>query len=251
MSRRHHSPFGWLVVALVNRRVTARAVLAQYFEGSALRAPLTRAIKHGSLVTGELCGPVYESDGRTYRPPSRRPEDDFNRSLDSLAAARFLAAWLCIAERVDPRTRKASGSALWQGHTARRLRLTARRGKPRRDGTRSAPGGVREVQRYHRPLEAAGAFESHQPNAANVPDAMRARPNAAGDQWAFNVYVVPPLPVALQQSLRRWRGEAPLVIPPRAPTSSAEQIEMPAHELATQSAALARSLSTRGVPRAT
>jgi hypothetical protein len=216
LSRRHHSPLGFAVWRLVTRRESAGSMLARLFGGSAIRAPLTRAIRHGSLVTGELCGPVYESDGRAYRPPSRLPEDDIDRDLGSLCSARILASFLLYAERTDPRTRKGSGSQMWQGNHARRLRLTTERAEPREDGTLPPPGGVREVQRYARLLVGAGVIELLQPNAANVPEGMRAHANAIGDQWAYNlVTLLHALPLALQNALRRWRGLAEIFPPPR------------------------------------
>lgn len=252
MSRRHHSPLGWLVWRLMSRRETAGAMLARVFGGSALRAPLTRAIRHGSLVDGELAGPVYESDGSTYRPPSRKPEDDITRDLDSLAAARILASFILYAERMEPRTRKASGRHCWQGNHARRLRLTTTRGDVRSDGTLPPPGGVREVQRYLRILEGAGAVHTLQPNAANVPDALRACVNGAGDQWAYNLVTIgAPLPLELQNAIKRWRGEAPALVPPRSTSSTPPNAEpLPAGELALLSAQLSITLSTRTTPRA-
>lgn len=252
MTRRYRSPLGWLVVRLVSRRESAGSMLARVFGSSpSLRASLTRAIRHGSLVTGELAGPVYESDGRTYRPPSRAPEDDLVRSLDSLCAARMLASFIMYAERIDPRTRKASGACNWQGHHARRLRLTTARGALRDDGTPSAPGGVREVQRYARLLEASGAITLQQPNAANVTDAMRARPNVAGDQWAFNIVTLgAPLPLELTNAIRRWRGEPPVIVPSSPPRAPHDAEPLPAAELATLAATLARELAMRTQPSA-
>lgn len=252
MSRRHHSPFGWLVWRLMTRRSSAGEVLATVFRDSALRPLLTRAIRHGSFVNGDLAGPVLYSDGTSYRPPSRRVEDDITRSLESLAAARVLASFLMYAERADLSTRKASGRACWQGNHARRLKLTSTRGALRADGTRAPPGGVREVQRYARILEGAGALVLLQPNAANVPDGMRAEPNAVGDQWAYNIVTIAkPLPLDLQNVLRAWRGEAPALVPPRSTSSTPPNAEpLPAGELALLSAQLSITLSTRTTPRA-
>lgn len=247
MSRRHRSPLGWLVWRLMSRRESAGQMLARVFSAApVLRAQLTRAIRHGSLVTGELAGPVYEPNGASWRPPSRAPEDDIRRSLDSLCAARILGSFLLYAERIDPRTRKASGSACWQGHHARRLRLTTERGELRADGTPSAPGGVREVQRYARLLVGAGAIELLQPNAANVPDGLRAKENAAGDQWAYNIVTLgAALPLELGNAIRRWRGEPEVrPLPSSAPSSPPNAQPLLPFELATLAAALARELAT-------
>jgi hypothetical protein len=100
----------------------------------------------------------------------------------------MLALVLMLVERLDAHG-VACGSAIWQGSLARRLGLSTRRKQ------RGGPlGGIREVQRYVAILEAAGVLKAHQPDAARVPDAMRARPRlsvvrgvSVARRWSYNV----------------------------------------------------------------
>jgi len=175
-------------------------MLQRLFAGSAARPGIERVLRHGSLVDGRIRGPLLFADGTRYRSAAMLAELDVNRSLDSLAAARLLADYLLYAERTNAISRKASGRTNWQGHHARRLGLSTRGSSP------SSPSGAREVQRYARLWAVGGVLRITQPNAANVPDTMRAEPNARG-QWAYNVTtLITPLPLELGDVLRRWQG---------------------------------------------
>lgn len=234
MTKRHRSPFGFLVWSLVKCRESAAAMLDRLFADSpALRTQLTRVLRHGSLVDGSIHGPLMFSDGTSYRAPSIDAALDVSRPLYSLCAARMLGSFLLYAERVDPITRKGSGRMLWQGHHARRLGLSTRTREP------GAPqSGTREVQRYARLLAGGGVIELHQPNAANVPDTMRGAEKPHGDQWAYNVVrLATPLPVELRNMLARWRG-LPAVVPLPKVARAIEGEPVPPGELAALLAAL-------------
>ncbi len=212
-SGRQHTALGFLIAPLIAGRTTARTVLDRYFKGTPIGRRLHTAIRHGSLVDGEIKGPRYTPDGEAFRPRRQLPEDDINRPLDRRAAARMLATFLIVAEAMDPRTHKAAGRHLWQGHHARRIGFSQRRN--RKTGTIN---GTREIQRYVRVLEGADAIATSQPDAENVPEYMRGQPKRStvrgkeGDHtWAYNVITLPSgygLPVVIQRILRRWRGEA-------------------------------------------
>jgi len=119
----------------------------------------------------------------------------------------MLALVLMLVERLDAHG-VACGSAIWQGSLARRLGLSTRRTQP------GGPlGGIREVQRYVSILEASGALKAHQPDAARVTDAMRARPRlsivrgaSVVRRWSYNVVrFVGVLPHQLSQLARKQR----------------------------------------------
>jgi hypothetical protein len=160
----------------------------------AARARLHRALTLGSLVTGELDAPR-------------------ERSLDARAARRMLATYLIHLQAFDGTA--ASGAAIWQGSTARRLALSTRR-KPATDSAPLGPcGGVKEVQRYLAILQAAQLITTTQPPAARVPDAMRARARRSlvgGSlvvrSWAYNVVRFVALPLELVRLLGARRPSA-------------------------------------------
>jgi len=168
--KQRHTPLGALIAGLLSARLSARTVIDRYFPGLQ-GTRVTTAIRFGSLA-----------DGR------RRDRD---RPLQTRAARRMLACYLMHAEQTDPRTMRASGSALWQGTQARKLGFAL---TPQTNGS---PTGSREVQRYARIFVRFGVLQMHQPDAARVPDAMRgklkthrARGRDVSARWAYNVAIV-------------------------------------------------------------
>ena len=227
VTKRHRSALGFTIAQLKRGNVSAGDVVRDLFGDSELGRALTRAVRHGSLIDGSIQGPRYYLGGVVHRSRALGPEcDDLKRSLDGKAAARLVACALMFVERMDPDTGKASGRALWQGRAAMRLGLSTRKGS---SGTL---GGVREVQRYVRILARADVLQVVQPNADNVPAAMRGarkrsivRGVESDRQWAYNVYRAQhSLPLPIRDALRAWRGQqvtraqppthAPIVIAP-------------------------------------
>jgi hypothetical protein len=178
MTRRHATPLGAVVGGLLRGKLSTRTILDRHC--GAARHRLELALTRGSLVTGEI--------GKLR-----------SRELESQAARRMLATYLMHLEAYDGTT--AHGSAIWQGSIARRLALSTRRRPPTSSTPRGAPGGVREVQRYVAILEAAQLIRAAQPDAARVPDAMRARARwslvgglLVRRRWAYNVVRLLALP---------------------------------------------------------
>jgi hypothetical protein len=184
-------------------------VFDQLFAGSSMGAGVSRVLRHGSLVTGELLGPRYTRDGIAIPRPSwiAPPSNEVTRPIESRATARLLACLLIHLERIDPKSGKACGTILWQGNTARRLGLSLR---DRGDGN---PYGAREVQRYVRLYARGEVLRVTQPNAEHVPEHMRAGKKDSG-VWAYNVIgICDALPPTIKLALEQWRGilvKAPL-----------------------------------------
>ena len=167
MTRRASSPLGHLIGPLLNGRLSARTVVDRHC--GALGGRILRALTSGNLTSCNL-------------------DRVRARSLDTRCARRMLATLLMYLERLD-RHGVACGPAIWQGSIARRLRLSTRARAP------GGPlGGIREVQRYTEILERAGVLRASQPDAARVPDTMRARARrsivrgaSVLRRWSYNV----------------------------------------------------------------
>jgi len=179
MTRRSASPLGHLIGPLLRGRLTPLTVIDRHCGD--LGARVLRALTLGDLTSGQL---------DRVRP----------RQLDSRCARRILATLLMYCERAD-RHGVACGREVWQGAIARRLSLSLRARAP------GGPlGGIREVQRYTAILESAGLVRASQPDAARVPDAMRARARlsivrgaSVVRRWAYNVIrLLADLPIGLR-----------------------------------------------------
>ena len=188
MTRRASSPLGHVIGPLLRGKLSVRTVLDRHFGEGALRARVLRALTSRDLATATIIS-------------SRA------RPLETRCARRMLALVLMLVERLDAHG-VACGSAIWQGSLARRLGLSTRHARA------GGPlGGIREVQRYVSILEASGALKAHQPDAARVTDAMRARPRlsivrgaSVVRRWSYNVIrFVGVLPRQLSQLAHKQR----------------------------------------------
>lgn len=201
------SALGFLIAPLIAGRTDAQGVFDRYLAGTGIGRRVMRAIRHGSLVDGELKGPKLAPPGAgmDWLPP------ELDRPWKRRSARRMLAFFFILAERMDPYTGTASGRFLWQGHQARRLGFSLRRDELGR------LGGIREVQRYLRLFDKAEVFGRSQPDADKVPEHMRGKPKpskvrgvVSDRSWSYNkVWTIRgfALPEKIRTILRRWRGE--------------------------------------------